>query len=258
MTASIEQLLEQLYGEIEEAKPMPLSNDKCVIERDRILDMIDDVKAEMPAEIKRAEDLVANRNDYIASAKAEAYARQLVNKDAIVREAQAQADDILADTEEKCRMIKSAASEYCEDALRRMEEAVADAYDEVKQSRAKFRSALGAPLPRPAAGCTTPRRTRTTIERPTASIFRPRPLGGPRPFATVGWPGFLGINSYKILTKRNSVLGKYAYRMLENQGETTRYRGERAVTGPRRGWTDAKKMLIFTGPAFIMEKKDEP
>jgi len=52
MTASIEQLLEQLYGEIEEAKPMPLSNDKCVIERDRILDMIDDVKAEMPAEIK--------------------------------------------------------------------------------------------------------------------------------------------------------------------------------------------------------------
>ena len=110
MTASIEQLLEQLYGEIEEAKPMPLSNDKCVIERDRILDMIDDVKAEMPAEIKRAEDLVANRNDYIASAKREAdamrkeaedYARQLVNKDAIVREAQAQADDILADTEEK-------------------------------------------------------------------------------------------------------------------------------------------------------------
>ncbi len=160
MTASIEQLLEQLYGEIEEAKPMPLSNDKCVIERDRILDMIDDVKAEMPAEIKRAEDLVANRNDYIASAKreaddmrkeAEAYARQLVNKDAIVREAQAQADDILADTEEKCRMIKSAASEYCEDALRRMEEAVADAYDEVKQSRAKFRSALGALLDGPSA-----------------------------------------------------------------------------------------------------------
>ena len=103
---------------------------------------------------------MANRNDYIASAKREAdamrkeaedYARQLVNKDAIVREAQAQADDILADTEEKCRMIKSAASEYCEDALRRMEEAVADAYDEVKQSRAKFRSALGALLDGPAA-----------------------------------------------------------------------------------------------------------
>lgn len=49
-------------------------------------------------------------------------------------------------------MLRAAASEYCEDTLRRMEEAVADAYDEVKRSRAKFRSALGAdhggPAPR--------------------------------------------------------------------------------------------------------------
>lgn len=49
-------------------------------------------------------------------------------------------------------MLKAAASEYCEDTLRRMEEAVADAYDEVKHSRAKFRSALsaasGGPAPR--------------------------------------------------------------------------------------------------------------
>ena len=35
-------------------------------------------------------------------------------------------------------MLKAAASEYCEDTLRRMEEAVADAYDEVKHSRAEF------------------------------------------------------------------------------------------------------------------------
>lgn len=153
MTASIEQLLEQLYGEIEEAKPMPLSSDKCVIDRDRILDMIDDVKAEMPAEIKRAEDMVANRSEYMAEAQREAealrkeakeYALSLVNEDAIVREARQIADDMIADAEEKCRMLKSAASEYCEDALRRMEDAVADAYDEVKESRAKFRSALGA------------------------------------------------------------------------------------------------------------------
>ena len=59
---------------------------------------------------------------------------------------------ILSDAEEQCRMLKAAASEHCEDTLRRMEEAVADAYDEVKHSRAKFRSALsaasGGPAPR--------------------------------------------------------------------------------------------------------------
>ena len=161
MAGSIEELLDLLYTEIEEAKNAPLNNDKCVIERDRVLDMIDDVKAELPVEIKRAKDLVANRNDYIASAKREAddlrdqaeeYAKRLVNESAIVREAEKQADQIIADAEEQCRMLKHAASEYCEDALRRVEEAVADAYDEVKHSRAKFRSALGAisgsPAPR--------------------------------------------------------------------------------------------------------------
>lgn len=53
MAGSIEELLDLLYTEIEEAKNAPLSNDRCVIERDRVLDMIDDVKAELPVEIKR-------------------------------------------------------------------------------------------------------------------------------------------------------------------------------------------------------------
>ena len=162
MASSLEELLDLLYTEIEEAKSMPLSSDKCVIDRDRILDMIDDVKAEFPAEIKRAKDLVANKNDYIAHAKQEAddlrqqaedYAKRIVNEDVIVRQAQEKADEIIAEAEETCRMLKNAANEYCEDALRRMEEAVADAYDEVKLSHAKFRSALGgdhgASSPRP-------------------------------------------------------------------------------------------------------------
>ena len=44
--------------------------------------------------------------------------------------------------EDRSRMLQHAANEYCEDTLRRMEEAVAEAYDEVKRSRSRFRSAL--------------------------------------------------------------------------------------------------------------------
>ncbi|MFQ9411310.1 MAG: hypothetical protein ACLR1T_10010 [Evtepia gabavorous] len=181
MAGSVEELLDLLYTEIEEAKNAPLNNDRCVIERDRVLDMIDDVKAELPVEIKRAKDLVANRNDYIASAKREAdslrqqaedYAKRLVNEDAIVREAEKKADEILSDAEEQCRMLKAAASEYCEDTLRRMEEAVADAYDRCEALRAKFRSALSAASAgrpsevsrHPAGPCMTLRPMRTRIE----------------------------------------------------------------------------------------------
>ena len=150
---SIEELLDLLYTEIEEAKNAPLSNDRCVVDRDRVLDMIDDVKAEMPVEIKRAKDIVAQRNDYMADAKqkadrlrqeAEDYAKELLNKDAITRGAEQKAADMIAEAEVQCQQLKEAASEYCEETLRRMEEAVADAYDEVKHSRAQFRSALSA------------------------------------------------------------------------------------------------------------------
>lgn len=150
---SIEELLDLLYTEIEEAKNAPLSNDRCVVDRDRVLDMIDDVKAELPVEIKRAKDIVAQRNDYMADAKqkadrlrqeAEDYAKELLNKDAITRGAEQKAADMIAEADVQCQQLKEAASEYCEETLRRMEEAVADAYDEVKHSRAQFRAALSA------------------------------------------------------------------------------------------------------------------
>ena len=161
MANDVSRLIDMLYERIEDAKSPALKPNMSMVDRDEMLDLLDELRAQLPVEIKRAKDLVANRNDYIASAKREAdslrqqaedYAKRLVNEDAIVREAEKKADEILSDAEEQCRMLKAAASEYCEDTLRRMEEAVADAYDEVKHSRAKFRSALsaasGGPAPR--------------------------------------------------------------------------------------------------------------
>ncbi len=152
MASNIDDLLELLYTEIEEAKSPAFNADKAVIDRDRVLDMIDDVKAEIPVEVKRAQDLVANRNDFIASAKREAdeirekakdYAKDLLEKETVVQEAQERADEIIASAEEKSRVLQRAANEYCEDALRRLEEAVTDVYEEVKRAHAQFRSALG-------------------------------------------------------------------------------------------------------------------
>ena len=57
---------------VDEAKNMPLSSDKCVLERDRALDLIDDIRAQFPVELGEAKKLVASRNDYIAAAKREA------------------------------------------------------------------------------------------------------------------------------------------------------------------------------------------
>lgn len=51
---------------------------------------------------------------------------------------------MMRQAEERSRELKRSANEYCEDALRRTEEAVAEAYNEIKQSRSRFRAAAAA------------------------------------------------------------------------------------------------------------------
>ncbi len=153
MASGVDELFDMLYSMIEEAKNMPLSSDKCVIERDRALDLLDDIRAQFPVELAEAQKLLSARNDYIASAKREAdlirqqaeeKAKQLIAEDQILNAAKQRSAEMLRQTEERTRELKKAANDYCEDALRRTEEAVAEAYDEIKKSRTRFRAAAGA------------------------------------------------------------------------------------------------------------------
>ena len=145
MASGVEELLDMLFEMIDEAKNAPLSSDKCVIERDRALD-------QFPIELAEARKMMANRAELVASAKREAdairkaaedRARQLVAEDTITLQARQRANEMMQQAEERSRELKRSANEYCEDALRRTEEAVAEAYDEIKKSRARFRAAAG-------------------------------------------------------------------------------------------------------------------
>ena len=72
MASGVEELLDMLFEMIDEAKNAPLSSDKCVIERDRALDLIDDIRLNIPSEIKQARAVVADRNEILSMAKQEA------------------------------------------------------------------------------------------------------------------------------------------------------------------------------------------
>ncbi len=152
MASGVEELLDILYEMIDEAKSVPLSSEKCMIERDRALDLLDDVRAQFPMELKEAKKLLENRNEYIAAAKREAdamkkqaedEARKLVEEDQLLNQARQKSAEIIRAAEERSRELRRAANEYCEDALRRTEEAVAEAHEEIKQSRIRFRAAAG-------------------------------------------------------------------------------------------------------------------
>ena len=152
MATSVEELLDLLYEMIDEAKSVPLSSDKCMLERERALDILDDARAQFPMELKEAKKLLANRTEYINSAKREAEAikkqaaeeaKQIVAEDQLLAQARQKSSEMIRVAEERGRELRRAANEYCEDALRRTEEAVVEAYDEIKKSRARFRAAAG-------------------------------------------------------------------------------------------------------------------
>ena len=152
MASGVEELLDMLFDMVDEAKNVPLSSDKCMIERDRALDLIDDIRAQFPVELTEAKKVMATRADMLSSAKREAEAirkaaedkaRQMVSEDVITLQAKQRANEMMQQAEERSRELKRSANEYCEDALRRTEEAVSEALNEVRQSRSKFRSLAG-------------------------------------------------------------------------------------------------------------------
>ena len=51
MASGVEELLDMLFEMIDEAKSAAFTNDKCVIERDRALDLIDDIRSQFPIEL---------------------------------------------------------------------------------------------------------------------------------------------------------------------------------------------------------------
>ena len=63
------ELLDVLYGMVTEAWSVPLGNDKCIIERDKAIEIINDIKANLPGALAEAKRLVAARDEFIGNAK---------------------------------------------------------------------------------------------------------------------------------------------------------------------------------------------
>jgi len=150
MANGVNELIDMLYSMIADAWGIPFGSEKCVIERDKALDLLDEIKAQLPSELAEAKRLITARAEFIANAKKEAdsikmtaeeHAKRLVDDQTIVKAAKAKGNEIIAQAESKSAELRRAANDYADDALRRTEGAISEALDEVRKSRLKFRSA---------------------------------------------------------------------------------------------------------------------
>jgi F0F1-type ATP synthase membrane subunit b/b' len=143
---------------ITEAWGIPLGAEKCVIERDKALDLLDEIKAQFPQELLEAKRLVDARAEFINNAKREADAirkaaedrsRQLVDEQEVLKAARQRSNEMLSSAETSSTELRRAASEYVDDALRRTEDALTAALSEMRDSRSKFRTAAHTATPHP-------------------------------------------------------------------------------------------------------------
>ena len=154
-----EDIIGALYDLVQDARSMPLAADKCILERDKVLDMLDEIIAQLPSELKQSRAIVESRNELISQARREAEtiikqaqeeAKKLVTKEAIYNEARRRSEELVGQTQVRMEQLKQAANEYMDESLRQTEEAVNRALEEVRDTRMKFRSVIAPKEEKPA------------------------------------------------------------------------------------------------------------
>ena len=144
---TLEDIISALYDMVQDARALPLGADKCIVERDKVLDMLDEIIAQLPVELKQARTIVESRNELIGQARREAEsiirkaqeeAAAKVSEEAIYLEAKRQCQEMVLQTQARMAEVRKASNDYMDDALRRTEEAIALSLEDVKDTRAKF------------------------------------------------------------------------------------------------------------------------
>ncbi len=146
----IDEIISKLYEMIQDAKGVPFSGDKCSIDRNRALDLLDDLSNHMPGALKQAQTIMDSRAELITAAKRDAAeirrqaqeeAQKLVSQEAVFNEARQAANEMVRAAQDKTKELIEVARAYVDDSLRKTEEAVAQALAEVRDMRSAYRAA---------------------------------------------------------------------------------------------------------------------
>lgn len=123
------QMIDRLEELLNESRPLPFTHN-VIVDEDRMLDLIDQMRVSIPEEVKKAQQLLAQRDRLLAQAQEEAnrtlaIAREkseaLVERDQLVQAAQTQASQIIAQAHAEAETIRSDADQYVLETLRGLE-----------------------------------------------------------------------------------------------------------------------------------------
>src|SRR4030081_2590410 len=122
-------LIDKLDDLVHNAKKVPLT-DEVRVDREQIYDILDQMRATIPEEIKQARWIVKERQEMLAEAKreaerimSEARERQdrMISQEEITKQAERAAEDIIEEARAREREIRLGAEDYADDILNTLE-----------------------------------------------------------------------------------------------------------------------------------------
>ena len=137
--------LEELFNE---SRPIPLTR-SVIVDEDRFLELIDQMRISIPEEVKKAQSLESQKDRIIAQAQEEAsrtitLAQQkgddLLTRDTIVMAGQTRAEQIIEQARNDASVMRGDADQYVVDALESLESELTRLLNQARNGIAKLRA----------------------------------------------------------------------------------------------------------------------
>lgn len=114
MSSRIEQIIEEIEEYIDSCKFQPLSTTKIIVNKDQMDELLRELRMKTPDEIKRYQKIIANKDAILADAQAKAenmieeaqiHTNELVSEHEIMQQAYAQANEVVTAATEQAQQI---------------------------------------------------------------------------------------------------------------------------------------------------------
>lgn len=141
---SIDEILDEMDELLDRASSVPFAGHKCIIDGERVRELINDVRLNVPQEIKHAKMVEFDRDRIIKEAEsraefivreAEERAKNLTSEQAIIKEAKQRAMEAVTKAKQESDAIRSATDAYVEKRFQETEAYFSNTLKDVQQRK---------------------------------------------------------------------------------------------------------------------------
>jgi len=143
---AVNDILDEIENLVVDARRLVFTN-KCIIEEDDLIRLVDDLRSELPQQISKANQVIEDQQHILDQANKEAariieqakdYAMKLTDDSEIVQQAQVQAKEIMEKTIQNSQNLKADSVQYANQVFDHLIANVGNALAVVQQAKAEL------------------------------------------------------------------------------------------------------------------------